>query len=129
MKRILVIEDDADERKLFTAVLEGAGYDVLEAPEGATGIRVFHETPCDLVLTDIFMPEKEGLETIFELKQEYPDLKIIAMTGGTTWIRHSADHSSNNILHMAETMGAERTLEKPINIQKLEELVQELLNS
>ena len=128
MQRILVIEDDAGARYLFTTVLEEAGYEVFDAPDGAAGIRTFHETPCDLVLTDIFMPEKEGLETIFELKSEYPDLKIVAVSGGTTWIQHGVDHNSDNILHIAKTMGADRTLMKPINIQKLLETIGELLH-
>ncbi len=80
------------------------------------------------MLTDIFMPEKEGLETIFELKQEYPDMKIIATTGGTTWIHHGADHSSNNVLNMAKTLGADRAFVKPIKIRNLLETIEELLS-
>ena len=125
--KILVIEDDTNARCLLTMVLKDAGYEVFEASDGDVGIRTFHETPCELVLTDIFMPEKEGLETIFELKSEYPDLKIIAVSGGTTWIHHGTGHSSDNILRIAETMGADRTLMKPINIQQLLSTIEELL--
>lgn len=82
MKRILMIEDDDDQRELFKMVLEQAGYDVTEAPDGKVGLQRFYQQPYELVITDIFMPEKEGLETILELKKEFPTVKTIAISGG-----------------------------------------------
>ncbi len=77
MKRILVIEDDPDHRTLLEIVLENAGYEIIEAPDGETGLRLFRQEPCDLVITDIFMPGIMGEEVILKLKQISPQVKII----------------------------------------------------
>lgn len=63
-------------------MLENVGYEIVVAADGKKGIKAFQEKPLDLVITDIFMPEKEGLETIRELKRDFPDVKIIAISGG-----------------------------------------------
>ena len=83
MKRILIIEDDPSQRKLFKLILEKANYEVIEAPDGRIGCSLFRQQPCDLVITDMFMPDKEGMETIFELKTEFPNVKIMAISGGS----------------------------------------------
>lgn len=109
MKRILVIDDEPDIRELLRRILEKAGYGVTEASDGAVGVKLYRENPADLIITDIIMPEKEGLETIMELRREFPGVKIIAISGGG-----KALHSVS-CLHLAEKLGAQRSIAKPIN--------------
>ncbi len=72
MPSILVIEDNEDIRALYKRILERAGHKVIEAPDGKAGTRLYRESPADLVITDIIMPEKEGIETIKELTSDFP---------------------------------------------------------
>jgi CheY-like chemotaxis protein len=89
MATILVIDDDATVRLSAKMALEDAGHHVEDAANGAEGMFRLHANPVDLVVTDIFMPEKEGLETIDEIKQKYPGTKIIAISGGDAWNRRT----------------------------------------
>jgi CheY-like chemotaxis protein len=117
---ILLIDDEAPFRSVIKQVLQNAGYDVVEAADGAEGIRYFHEKPADMIITDIIMPEKEGIETIIELKEAYPAVKMIAMSGGG-WYGTDIDFD------MAKKLGA-HTLDKPFALQELLDVVNELLN-
>lgn len=121
MPRILIIEDDQEVRQLLKMLLERAGYTVAEAEDGQEGIHRFRTTPSDLVITDLIMPHKEGLETIVDMRNEFPDLKIIAISGGA---RSNAD----NYLRTAKLCGAERIFAKPFDNQELLDAVAELLN-
>ena len=116
MRRILVIEDDDSFRKLLIHYLEVAGYEVVDAPDGDIGTMLYRENPTDLIITDIFMPEKEGIETIIELKRDFPDVKIIAISG-----------SGYRYLGCAEEFGALRTFSKPLDGDRIEKAVNELL--
>jgi DNA-binding response OmpR family regulator len=127
MKRILIIEDDAWERELFKDVLEHAGYEVLEAPDGKVGMRLFRQNHCDLVITDIYMPEKDGLEIILELKRHFLMLPIIAVSGGGKRLPWLGSFGTEFVLQAAEGLGADRTLQKPVEVQKLLATVEELL--
>jgi CheY-like chemotaxis protein len=127
MKRILVIEDDIDQRELFKTVLEQAGYDVTEAPNGKVGLQLFYQQPYELVITDIFMPEKEGLETILELKKEFLTVKIIAISGGGFRGSYAGKSGADIALETAKHFGADRTLHKPVKIEQLLVMVEELL--
>ncbi len=97
MARILVIDDEELVRVSLRKILETAGHDVVEAPDGREGLERYRENPADVVITDIIMPQMEGIETIQTLKLEYPDAKIIAISGGgqvdkrtlLTWAAHS----------------------------------------
>src|SRR5437763_15450494 len=82
MARVLVIDDHTEIRELLRLTLQAAGYDVVVAPNGREGLEIHRERPAELVITDIFMPEQEGLETIQELRRQSPRPKIIAMSGG-----------------------------------------------
>ena len=117
---ILLIDDEEPFRSVLRQVLQNAGYEVIEAANGAEGIRSFLEKPADMIITDIIMPEKEGIETIIELKQNYPDVKLIAMSGGG-WYGTDIDFD------MAKKLGA-HTLNKPFALQELLDVVGELLN-
>ena len=122
MATILIIEDDPEIRELYRRILERAGYQVLDAPDGDVGVRIFREKPVDLVLTDIVMPEKEGLETIMELKREFPSVRIIAMSGG------GKATASFTCLHLAKMLGADQILTKPIPRTQLIEAVKAVLS-
>lgn len=128
MKQILVIDDDPDQRKLLKMILEDKGYAVIEAPDGRIGLRLFRQQPCPLVITDIFMPEKDGLETILELKKQFPTVKIIAISGGGLKA-HSSKEAPwvNTSLEAAKIFGANHILRKPIKLEHLLKLVDELL--
>ena len=82
MSRILIIEDEESIRKMLKKLFEISGHSVLEAPDGETGCQIYRNEKPDIIITDIFMPEKEGLETIKEIKRDFPDIKIIAISGG-----------------------------------------------
>ena len=76
MALILIIDDDDQIRDVIRRMLEPAGHEVVEAVDGADGIRIYRERPADLIITDLIMPKKEGVELIMELKMEFPDVKI-----------------------------------------------------
>ncbi len=82
MERILVIDDDHHILMMIKKMLERADFEVELASNGNEGLELFKSIPIDLVICDIIMPEKEGLETIMELKQDFPDVKIIAISEG-----------------------------------------------
>ncbi len=121
MPRILIIDDDSNVRELIQQMLAPAGYEILTAADGKEGVRVFREQGADLVITDIVMPEQEGLETIRKLLADFPDLKIIVMSGG------GGLGEPGNYLHMAEMFGAKYSFEKPVPRVKLLAAVRELV--
>ena len=82
MARILIIDDDVQILSMLRQTLEREGYEVVEASDGEQGEKLFREKPTDLIITDLIMPEKEGVETIKEIRSEFPETKIIAMSGG-----------------------------------------------
>ena len=122
MARILVIEDEEDIRGLYSRILKHAGHDVIEAPDGKLGVELYRENLADLVITDIIMPEKEGIELIIELRRDFPDVKIIAVSGGGQLM------ASATCLRLAKGLGAVRTLAKPFNLRELVDTVQEVLD-
>jgi DNA-binding response OmpR family regulator len=123
MKRILLIDDDSEVRRFLRVALERAGYEVLDADNGRSGVELFRRTPADLVVTDIFMPEKEGIETIRELRGEFPEMKILAISGGIPGL------DPEHYLSMARKLGADASLEKPFSQKQLLESINELLGS
>ncbi len=127
-KCILVIEDDTPQRQLFKTALKNAGYEVLDAPDGETGLQLYRQHPCDLIITDIFMPKEDGIETIFELKTESPDVKIIAISGGGSWAQFGRHLGADEPLDIARKFGADRVLKKPIKLKHLLAMVDSLLN-
>lgn len=129
MKRILVIEDDVQHRRMLKNLLEEAGYEVVEASDGEVGLRLYHQQPCHLVITDIFMPEKEGLETIRELKNQFPTVRIIAISGGGMRGNYAGSPGADTALEAAKAFGADRTLLKPINIQPFLAMVDDLFST
>jgi DNA-binding NtrC family response regulator len=122
MTTILTIDDDAHILALYRGILEREGYGIIESSDGDRGIEICRGEPIDLVITDIIMPGKEGLETIMELRQEFPDLGIVAVSGGGRL-------GPDSYLPLAITMGAQRTLSKPFTRQELLDTVEDLLGS
>lgn len=112
MARILVIDDDGLACFTVERILAGAGHTVVLAENGAVGMRRQRETPFDLVITDILMPERDGIETIRTLKAEFPRLRIIAISGG-------GRVGNLNFLQMAEDFGVADTLPKPFSADAL----------
>lgn len=108
MARILVIDDERQVRELLRDILEDAGYDVAEASDGQEALKIQRGEPADLIITDLIMPEKEGIETIRELKQTWPDVRIVAMSGGGVV-------GPDSYLKIAQGVGASWTFSKPVN--------------
>jgi DNA-binding response OmpR family regulator len=129
MKRILIIDDNTWERELFKDILEQAGYEVFEAPDGNVGMRLHRQNPCDLVVTDIYMPEKDGLEILQELKQKFPSLPIIVVSAGGERALRLGGFEVEFVLTAAKQFGADRALQKPVGRQKLLAVVEELLKN
>jgi CheY-like chemotaxis protein len=121
MKRILVIDDDLQMRQMLRQTLEREGYEVIEAPDGKIGLRVFRQSPTDLVITDIIMPEKNGIKTIIEITRDFPDVKIIAISGGNRGI------DAQGCLSCLKVLRIERTFTKPFEPKELLEAIRELL--
>src|ERR1700730_5728615 len=121
MKKVLVIDDDALVRDTIVRILERKGYTVLVAADGVRGLRIFHSEQPDLVITDIIMPEKEGLETIRGIRGSQPDAKIIAISGG-------ARIANLDYLRIAGELGASEIMPKPFDPADLVSLVSRCLN-
>ncbi len=120
MARILIIDDDHQMRAFLRNLLTERGHEVVEAPDGDIGSRLYPEEPADLIIIDIFMPIKEGLETIREFRGAFPNARIIAMSGGMSGQRYDP-------LPTARVLGARRTLTKPFRSEELLEAVREVL--
>jgi len=116
MARVLVIDDEVDVRRLLAAGLGADGHTVLEAADGDEGVAVLGRQAVDLVITDIVMPNKEGFETIIELRKTHPWLKIIAISGGGIM-------SGTDTLRVARSLGAHATLHKPFRVGDLRRTV------
>ncbi|HPG37760.1 MAG TPA: response regulator [bacterium] len=118
--RILVIDDEEEVREILKQMLELEGYQVITAGDGNQGLKLFRQNPTDLVITDIIMPEKEGIETIIELRNEFPNVKIISISGG-------GRISPTDYLTMSKKLGAVKSFTKPFERKKLLKAVEELL--
>jgi YesN/AraC family two-component response regulator len=119
-KEILIVDDEEQMRLALRRMLEKEGYSVREAENGDKAIRIHREKQADLIITDIIMPDKEGLGTIVELKSEFPDVKIFAMSGG-------GKNSPDQYLRMAKGLGVDRVFIKPFNREDILSAVAEIL--
>jgi len=122
MVRVLVIEDDDVVRSMMLGVLADYGHEAMGACNGDKGVAMYRKEPADLIITDIFMPEKDGIETIMELRHDFPDVKIIAVSGGG---RFEPVH----YLRSAAELGAVRTLSKPFTPPELLSAVEDVLKA
>jgi len=120
--RVLIIDDDEQIRVLLQQMMKWAGLEVEVAENGKIAMQLMQEDPADLVITDLIMPEQEGLETISRLKKEYEGIKIIAISGG-------GRIGPEAYLPAARELGADLVFSKPFDVQKVVDAVHELLNS
>ncbi len=120
MAKLLVVDDDADVRTMLKTMLERDSHYVITAENGTQALQHVKKQLLDAVILDIIMPEKEGFETITELRRDYPNLKIIAISGG-------GSIGATSYLKLAKKLGAHLALEKPISLQELKSAIQQLL--
>jgi len=110
MASILIIDDEEPIRALLRTTLEAAGHEVTEAANGRIGLELYRHRPTDLVITDILMPELNGLDLLLELTREFLHAKVIAISGAG---------GEQNVLDVAKLLGARRTLQKPFSMPEL----------
>jgi CheY-like chemotaxis protein len=120
MALILVIDDQVVMRRTIRRILTAAGHDVLEAENGAAGLKILRERTPDLVITDLIMPEKEGIETILEIRRDQLATKILAMTG-------SGLDQRSIYLDAARKLGADEVVRKPFRTADLLVIVERML--
>ncbi len=116
MTRILIIDDDPDTRDFLEITLKSAGHETLTASHGKEGLKQYLANPVDLVITDLYMPEQDGIEIIPELRSHSPKLPIIAISGGTP-----------PLLSVAQALGSTEILAKPFTADEILALVKKLL--
>ncbi|MES2643509.1 MAG: response regulator [Myxococcota bacterium] len=121
MPRVLVIDDTQDMLDLVQVILEDAGYEVEVASDGKAGLAAQRRSPADLVITDIFMPDQDGLETIVHLRREFPEARILACSGGGRL------GVADGYLRTAQHLGADAVLSKPFEQEELLQTVRDLL--
>lgn len=114
MATILIVDDDAAIRALLRHILEADGHQIREAVNGRIGLMLYREAPDDLVITDILMPERDGMEVTLALTQEFLDARVVAMTGAT---------GDQNFLNVAKLFGARRVIQKPFTPQEIRRVV------
>ncbi|MDX1775097.1 MAG: response regulator [Desulfobulbales bacterium] len=120
MARVLVIDDDLQLRKLLCKILAAEEYEAHDAANGIEGLDLIKKQAFDLVVTDIFMPGEDGLGTIMEICRNYPDIKIIAMTGG-------GSVKDVDFLKLASNLGAEKVFQKPVDMAVFMATVKDVL--
>ena len=118
---ILVVDDERENRTLIRSILEKEGYQVLEAADGIEGLRMVHEQPVKLVITDVVMPNKGGIEFLIELRQEFANLAIILMSG-------KIETDADSFQELAAQFGVLAVLPKPFNMSRLLTVVGQSLN-
>jgi len=121
MKRILVIDDEAGARQLLRRLLEREGYFIVEAKDGEEGIALFRADPCDMIITDLVMPVKDGLKTILDVREFAPRVPVLAISGGGTIAKE-------RYLSAAGFIERVETLAKPFTREELIEHVRRMLN-
>jgi DNA-binding response OmpR family regulator len=120
--KILVIDDDVEVRGLITEILEQHGFEVLDAPDGRRGVEAFLAERPDLVITDMMMPHKDGIETIMDIHRSEPGAKIMAISG-------AGARTSFDVLSVARKLGACDTMKKPFKARDLIEHVHHCLTA
>ncbi len=115
MASVLIVDDEEQLRLLMRQALEQADFKVQDAKDGKDALDQYRRNPTDLVIMDILMPGQDGLESIIQLRREFPTAKVIAITGGSEMI------GVLNYLEVAKMLGARRTLHKPFDLKELVE--------
>ncbi|RDH85699.1 MAG: response regulator [endosymbiont of Galathealinum brachiosum] len=123
MKKILVVDDEAPVRKMLRSMFKNDNYEIVEADNGVTAKAMCLKGDIDLIITDIVMPEKHGVDLVMELKKEVPDLPIIAISGG------GGVSGRFDYLEIANLMGADNILRKPFEAKDLRDIVHDVLGN
>ena len=123
MTKILVVDDNAMMRGMIRDMLDIGGYAVIVADQGKAALSLIRKDSPDLVITDILMPEMDGMETILEIRERYPKMRIIVISGGGAGLR------DKDLLETAESFNLMGTLEKPFTTEKLLDVVGKALAS
>jgi CheY-like chemotaxis protein len=110
MGKVLVIDDDAQVRRVVRRLIEMEGHQVAEAENGKIALRLLASDPADLVITDIYMPEMDGIELLTRLRETLPEARLVAMSGGGVLPAH-------HMLGAAKALGAIAVIEKPFDIE------------
>lgn len=121
MAQILIVDDEANVRLGLVQALKEQRHKVLDAPDGNKALSALAKQPIDLVIIDIIMPNREGLETIQEIRTNWPDIKIIAISGGGRM-------RNTEFLKVAEKLGADSVLKKPFSMAELRSAVGDVLD-
>jgi DNA-binding response OmpR family regulator len=119
-RTILIVDDDPQIRKLLGAILKRDGYGIITAANGRQALQELDKQAVDLVITDLLMPEKEGIETIMEIRHKFTGMPIIAISGGGRL-------NPQTYLKIAKSLGAVRTMTKPIDTAMLRAMAKDLL--
>jgi DNA-binding response OmpR family regulator len=117
---VLIIEDDEFVKNMLRQTFKQAGYEVATASNGRIGLQLYQSEPFDIVITDLIMPDMEGIETITHLRKYNPAVKVIAISGG-------GRNRPDDYLHLASKLGASRTFTKPVDRNELLEAVRNLV--
>jgi two-component system response regulator (stage 0 sporulation protein F) len=118
MATILIVDDEDSVRQLLRRILEEDGHEVREASNGQEGLSLYRQAPADLVITDILMPARDGMDVTLELTREFLEAKVIAMTGAT---------GDQNFLSVAKLFGARQIIQKPFTVEEVRHLVRSTL--
>ena len=119
MPRILIVEDDEELRLVLTRALARAGYQVIEAKSGVEALKLLRVEPPDVVLTDIVLPDEDGIGLIMKIRTGYPDIPVLAMSGGVA--------NSALYLDIARKLGARSILAKPFRAEQVLQALEEIL--
>lgn len=119
MASILIVDDDGPIRTLLRRILEEDGHQIREAENGEVGLSLYREAPADLVITDILMPERDGMEVTLALTQEFLDARVIAITGAI---------GDQDFLNVAKLFGARRVIRKPFTPDEIRRAVRYTLD-
>lgn len=123
MPNILIVDDEDDIREAFSSFLTKHGYTVKDASDGNQALKILADERFDLMVTDIIMPNKEGVETILSVREQFPDMKIIAMSGGGRNI------AAEDALSFVENLGVSYTFQKPFNRNDMLNAINDLLKN
>ncbi len=119
MRKILIIDDEPEIRELLKEVFERKGYEAAVASGGKEGIKLYNESPADVVIMDIMMPDKDGFETMRDIKSDFPDANIIAISGGSAI-------NAEKYKELLEHYGVKYTFQKPVGYKKLIAAIEDL---
>jgi CheY-like chemotaxis protein len=120
--KLLIVEDHDDTRALLVETLREQGYDVLESAHGREASQLAQRHSIDLIITDVLLPGKDGLEVILEVRKQQPQMRFLAISGGGRTI------AADDCLHSAKAFGAQAVLKKPFQHQTFLNAVQSLLD-